>query len=304
MCLEAQRKGMVITMSNPSPLRYPGGKNRLSGFISLVIQNLNLLNCTYVEPFAGGAGVALSLLLDDIVDNIVINDYDKAIYSFWRAVKQEPIALIKRIEDTPITIEEWYRQRHIYATETSYSLDLAFATLFLNRTNRSGILNAGPIGGYLQSGDWKIDVRFDKNAVISKILAISARRQNITVYNKDIISLLRNYAPRFGKNVFFYFDPPYYNKGQKLYKNFFNHQDHRRIRDVIVQEITAPWITTYDDVEEIANLYTGFAMRRFDLIYSVANKGTASELMIFSDIHSCPIPKQLADNKITINLRV
>ena len=123
-------------MPNPSPLRYPGGKNRLAGFISLVIQNLNLPNCTYVEPFAGGAGVALSLLLNGTVNNIVINDYDKAIYSFWRAVKQEPGALIKRIEDTPVTIEEWHRQRHIYATETSYSLDLAFATLFLNRTNR------------------------------------------------------------------------------------------------------------------------------------------------------------------------
>ena len=207
-------------MPNPSPLRYPGGKNRLAGFISLVIQNLNLPNCTYVEPFAGGAGVALSLLLDGTVDNIVINDYDKAIYSFWRAVKQEPAALIKRIENTPVTIEEWHKQKHVYSVATSYSLDLAFATLFLNRTNRSGILNAGPIGGYSQSGDWKLDVRFDKEALITKIAAISEHRKNIVVYNKDIISLLRNYAPGFGDNVFFYFDPPYYNKGQKLYKNF------------------------------------------------------------------------------------
>lgn len=291
-------------MPNPSPLRYPGGKNRLAGFISLVIQNLNLPNCTYVEPFAGGAGVALSLLLDGTVDNIVINDYDKAIYSFWRAVKQEPAALIKRIENTPVTIEEWHKQKHVYSVATSYSLDLAFATLFLNRTNRSGILNAGPIGGYSQSGDWKLDVRFDKEALITKIAAISEHRKNIVVYNKDIISLLRNYAPGFGDNVFFYFDPPYYNKGQKLYKNFFNHQDHQRIRDVIAHEIVAPWIITYDDVEEIADLYDGFAMRRFDLTYSAANKGTASELMFFSDIQSCPTPEQLADNKITINLRV
>ncbi len=290
-------------MSNPSPLRYPGGKNRLAGFISLVIRNLNLPNCTYVEPFAGGAGVALSLLLGGTVDNIVINDYDKAIYSFWRAVKQEPDALIRRIEDTPVTIEEWYKQKQIYTTATSYSLDLAFATLFLNRTNRSGILTAGPIGGYAQSGDWKIDVRFDKDVLIEKIITISRYRKYISVYNKDIISLLRKYAPGFGGNVFFYFDPPYYNKGQKLYKNFFDHQDHQRIRDVIVHEINVPWIITYDDVEKIAELYAGFEMRRFDLTYSAANKGTASELMIFSDIYSCPTQKQLTDNKITINLR-
>lgn len=291
-------------MSNPSPLRYPGGKNRLAGFISLIIQNLNLSDCTYVEPFAGGAGVALSLLLDGTVENIIINDYDKAIYSFWRAIKQDSATLIKKIEDTPITIEEWYKQKHVYTTEKSYSIDLAFATLFLNRTNHSGILNAGPIGGYSQLGDWKIDVRFDKESLISKISAIAEHKHNIIVYNKDIISLLRNYAPSFGENVFFYFDPPYYNKGQKLYKNFFEYQDHCRIRDVIVNEINAPWITTYDDVEEIAGLYKGFAMRRFDLTYSAANKGTASELMIFSDIGSCPTAKQLFDNKIKINLRI
>ena len=198
-------------MPNPSPLRYPGGKNRLAGFIRLVIQNLNMPNCTYVEPFAGGAGVALSLLLDNTVDRIVINDYDKAIYSFWRAVKQEPASLIDLIQSTPITIDEWYRQKEIYSTSTSYSLNLAFATLFLNRTNRSGILNAGPIGGYAQDGEWKLDVRFDKEALIAKIELIARERERISVYNKDIISLLRNYAPRLGDNLFFYFDPPYYN---------------------------------------------------------------------------------------------
>ena len=240
-------------------------------------------------------------LLKDV--SFHINDYDKAIYSFWRAIKQEPTALINLIEETPITVEEWHRQKNIYLTETSYSLELAFATLFLNRTNHSGILNAGPIGGYSQAGDWKLDVRFDKKTLIEKIQAISERRQNITIYNKDIISLLRNYAHRFGNNVFFYFDPPYYNKGQQLYKNFFTHQDHKRIRDVITQEIAGPWIITYDDVEEIADLYSDFEMRRFDLTYSVANKGKASELMIFSDINSCPTQQQLDENRITINLR-
>ena len=180
---------------------------------------------------------------------------------------------------------------------------MAFATLFLNRTNRSGILNAGPIGGYSQLGEWKLDVRYDRDTLISKIQLIADRRQHITVYNKDIISLLRNYAASFGDNVFYYFDPPYYNKGQKLYKNFFTHQDHQRIRDVITTEITAPWIITYDDVEEIAELYREFDLRHFDLTYSAANKGTASELMIFSDIQCCPTAEQLSHNKIALNLR-
>lgn len=291
-------------MPNPSPLRYPGGKHRLAGFIQLAIQNLNMPYCTYVEPFAGGAGVALSLLLDGTVNHIVINDYDKAIYSFWRAVRQEPASLIELIQNTPVTIDEWHRQKEIYSTSTAYSLDLAFATLFLNRTNRSGILNAGPIGGYAQDGEWKLDVRFDKEAIIAKIKLIAKERERITVYNKDIISLLRNYVSLFGDNLFFYFDPPYYNKGQKLYKNFFTPQDHKRIYDVITNEINSPWIITYDDVSQIAEMYSDYEMRHFDLTYSAANKGTASELMIFSDIASCPTQRQLDDNRIKITLRV
>lgn len=291
-------------MPNPSPLRYPGGKHRLAGFIQLAIQNLNMPYCTYVEPFAGGAGVALSLLLDGTVNHIVINDYDKAIYSFWRAVRQEPASLIELIQNTPVTIDEWRRQKEIYSTSTAYSLDLAFATLFLNRTNRSGILNAGPIGGYAQDGEWKLDVRFDKEAIIAKIKLIAKERERITVYNKDIISLLRNYVSLFGDNLFFYFDPPYYNKGQKLYKNFFTPQDHKRIYDVITNEINSPWIITYDDVSQIAEMYSDYEMRHFDLTYSAANKGTASELMIFSDIASCPTQRQLDDNRIKITLRV
>lgn len=291
-------------MKNPSPLRYPGGKSRLASFIELSIQNTDIKDCTYVEPFAGGAGVAISLLLDDAVDRIVINDYDKAIYSFWRAVKNEPDELIRLIKSTDITIEEWYKQKDVYTHAKSYSLELAFATLFLNRTNRSGILNAGPIGGYSQSGDWRINVRFNKEAIISKIEKIASKRDRIIVYNKDIISLLIKYVPALGDRVFLYFDPPYYNKGQKLYKNFFTAEDHQRICNVITKEIKAPWIITYDDVDEIAAMYEKYDIKHFDLTYSAANKGTASEIMIFSDESICPSQQQLNNHKISINLRV
>lgn len=290
-------------MANPSPLRYPGGKNRLAGFIGLAIQNLNLARCTYIEPFAGGAGVALTLLLDGIVEDIVINDFDKAIYSFWRAVKTDPKWLINRIANTPITIDEWRRQKEIYTTAKAYSLDLAFATLFLNRTNRSGILNAGPIGGYSQAGEWKLGVRFDRAKLISKIEAISARRNHITVYNKDIFSLLQHYLPTLEADAFIYFDPPYYNKGQKLYKNFLTPTDHQNIRNAIVNQIAAPWLMTYDDVAEIKELYAGYTTRNYNLTYSAANKGAASELMIFSDSAFCPTQTQLAKHRITVDFQ-
>ena len=189
-------------------------------------------------------------------------------------------------------------------SSTTYSLDLAFATLCLNRTNRSGILTAGPIGGYAQAGEWKLDVRFNKASLIKKIEMLSAQKGNITVYNKDIISLINNYIPRFGTNTFIYFDPPYYNKGQKLYKNFLTPCDHQKIHDAIVQNVHVPWIITYDDVPEICNLYAPYMTREFDLIYSAANKGKASELMIFSDDFLCPTQEQLLDHQISISFRV
>lgn len=290
-------------MTNYSPLRYPGGKSRLSEFVKLIIKNIGMENGTYIEPFAGGAGVALSLLLDDCVENIVINDYDKAIYSFWRAVKQDSDILLDKIMNTPITIDEWYRQKDIYTHTQAYSVDLAFATLFLNRTNHSGILTAGPIGGYKQAGEWKLDVRFDKAKLIEKITKIAEKKQRIKVYNKDILSLITRYIPKYGDKTFIYFDPPYYNKGQKLYENFFVSQDHRKIKDAIIKHITTPWVITYDSVDEIRTLYTDYDIKKFDLTYSAANKGTASELMIFSDSTFCPSIEQMKSNKITINLR-
>ena len=288
---------------NRSPLRYPGGKSKLTDFLKLSIEKSHLENCTYIEPFAGGAGAALALLFDGVVDRIVINDYDKAIYALWRAIKEEPEQLIDKIQNTPITIEEWYAQKQIYTNSSSYSLDLAFATLFLNRTNRSGILNAGPIGGYAQDGNWKLDVRFNKNALIEKIQLISNYKNCITIYNKDVISLIRNYLPKYGQNVFIYFDPPYYNKGKELYKNFFTPNHHRLIRELIVNEVKVPWVVTYDNVDEIRLIYDGFCIKTFDLTYSVANKGTSSELMIFSNEAFCPEEQELKDNNININLR-
>jgi DNA adenine methylase len=223
-----------------SPFRYPGGKSRLVPFIKTLITKTGLEKATYIEPFAGGAGVALGLLLEGIVERIVINDYDKAIYSFWRAIKTEPSSLIKLIDKTSVTIEEWRKQRNIYQNSQSYSLDLAFATLFLNRVNRSGIITGGPIGGYEQNSKWKLDARFNKNTLIDRITQISNISKSITIYNKDIICLLDKIKLNYTDNVFIYFDPPYYYKSQRLYKNCLSHRDHERIADRILRHIKSP----------------------------------------------------------------
>ena len=284
-----------------SPLRYPGGKSKISDLVKLIIQKANV-DGTYIEPFAGGAGVALHLLLNNIVNDIVINDYDKAIYSFWRAIKEDGEKFIDLINSTPITIDEWKKQKDIYLSSKSYSLELGFAAFFLNRTNRSGILTAGPIGGYEQNGSYKIDARFNKVTLTKKIREIIKRKNNIHIYNKDIRSFITSVIPKYENNSFVYLDPPYYNKGQQLYKNFLTHNDHAQIANLIFENIRCPWIVSYDNVEDIARLYKNYCTRKFEVNYSAANTGKSSELLVFSNSVLCPNEQELQVNKINTKL--
>lgn len=287
---------------NYSPLRYPGGKNKISSFVNLIISKSELTDITYVEPFAGGAGVALSLLFSGAVNHIVINDYDKCIYSVWRAILHDTNRFIQLIKKTDITIEEWHKQKNIYLTQSNkYSLELAFATFFLNRTNRSGILKAGPIGGFSQNGNYLINARFNKENLIQRIYEIAGKKKQISLYNKDIRSFFKLCLPKY-ENVFLYLDPPYYKKGQELYKNYFTDKDHQEIAEC-VNNLTCKWMITYDNTIEITELYENQQCGFFDLLYSAAKKVKVSELIILSSYTLWPTDTELAEKKININLR-
>ena len=287
-----------------SPLRYPGGKGKLAPFMGLMINKMNIKNGTYIEPFAGGAGVALMLLMEGYVADIVINDYDKAIYSVWRAIISEPENLVDRILDTPINIDEWKKQKEIYVEQNKkYSLDLAFATFFLNRTNRSGILKGGPIGGFEQTGNYGIDARYNAEKLVERIRAVAKYKKHIKVYNKEIVSFIESVLPNYGQNSMTYFDPPYFNKGPELYKNFFDKEDHAKIAQLILNGVPGNWIITYDDTPEIIELYKQQCIRRYDLNYSAANTGKSSEVIVFNDNKFCPTNQELLNQKININLR-
>lgn len=287
-----------------SPLRYPGGKAKLAPFMGLMINKMNIQKGTYIEPFAGGAGVALMLLMEGYVNDIVINDYDKAIYSVWRAIVDESENFIDRIMQTQVNIDEWKKQKEIYTINNKkYSLDLAFATFFLNRTNRSGILKGGPIGGFEQKGNYKIDARYNSDKLIERIQAIAKYKKHIKVYNKEIVSFIENVLPCYGQDSLIYFDPPYFNKGPELYKNFFGKENHIKIAQLICNKVKGNWIITYDDTPEIVNLYKEQCIRRYDLNYSVANTGKSSEVIVFNDECYCPTNQELLNKKININLR-
>lgn len=287
-----------------SPLRYPGGKGKLAPFMKVLIEKTGHKGGTYIEPFAGGAGIALDLLENDIVSQIVINDLDKGIYSFWRAILSETDRFVEAVHEVPLSVEEWKKQREILLrADNKYSFELGFSTFYLNRTNRSGIINGGLIGGLEQNGVWKLDARFNKDNLINRILKIAKKKECIHLYNKDVASLIKNYLPKYEKDAFVYFDPPYFKKGKQLYLNFFNEQDHVRIEKMIRESVNCDWVITYDDVPEIASIYVNHELRRFDLNYSVAQKRKASEIIIFSNGDVIPDERYLEEHKVCINLR-
>lgn len=286
-----------------SPLRYPGGKGKLEAFMELLIEKTGHLGGIYIEPFAGGAGIALELLEKNLVNEIVINDLDKGIYSFWKAILTETDRFINDIRTIPLTINEWNRQRTILDDDCRYSYELGFATFYLNRTNRSGIIRGGVMGGIEQSGSWRMDARFNRNELINRIIKIARRKRDIHVYNKDVNSFVQNYLPRYEDNSFVYFDPPYFEKGKQLYLNFFSYDDHVRIERMINNLVNCDWVITYDDVPEIVEIYQEHIMRRFDLNYSAAVKRKASEIIIFRRLDMIPDVEQLNEREIFVNLR-
>ncbi|GBR76667.1 DNA-methyltransferase [Candidatus Termititenax persephonae] len=267
-----------------SPLRYPGGKAKILDFMKELIETNHFSeNTVYVEPYAGGAAVALGLLIEGYVSEIYVNDFDPAIYSFWKfCIKKNHKKFIEKIRKTKITIKEWYTQSKIY-NRSKEGFNLGFATFFLNRCNHSGIMKGGVIGGLEQTGKYKIDCRFNKEDLISRIETISKYKDKIQVYHEDTKNFLcRTDMQKILQNCLLYLDPPYYKKGKQLYKNFYTHKDHQDIAN-IMRNLNGKWVVSYDNRTEIQNLYSGFKKKEFNLTYCAGPIAKGAEVMFFSN---------------------
>lgn len=264
-----------------SPLRYPGGKTFLAHEFERILSMIGLSRPIYVEPYAGGAGAALSLLFADKVERIVINDLDKAIYAFWKSATEKSERFARKILRTPVTISERKRQKRIYSSKDASIFERGFATFFLNRTNRSGVMNAGPIGGKKQTGSYKINVRYNKKDLAARVRKIGKYRNRIKVLNEDGIQLTKKYLHE--NNTFIYLDPPYFKKGAMLYMNHYEETDHQELADLLNANAHCNWILTYDELQKTRRLYSDRCRMRLNLKYRVRGSRKARELMILSD---------------------
>ena len=267
-----------------SPLRYPGGKKRLVNFFKEVVIKNSLQGGIYVEPYAGGASIALSLLIEGYVSKVIINDLDRSIYAFWYSVLFRTKDLCDLIKKTPVNIKTWKIQKKIQKKKDKENLlKLGFSTFFLNRTNRSGIINAGAIGGLNQKGFWKINARYNKKDLIERIKRISDYKNQIEVCNDDAITLLKRMFMKLPEKTLFYLDPPDYDKGKELYMNHYDDKNHQELANIMRKFKDCYWIITYDNVKKIKQLYPDFRKSNYSLNYSAGHAKKGKEIRILSN---------------------
>ena len=273
-------------MRSASPLRYPGGKWRLFDFFQRLVDHNFTSAPSYIEPYAGGGSLALSLLFAGRVSNIWLNDLDPAIYACWSAMLNEPDRFCDGLATIPISLDEWQTQKEVYRNGLSSDLfQLGFATFYLNRTNHSGILNGGVIGGKAQKGTWKLDARFNREELIRRVTRIKEHRKHIKLTNQDAQKLLKTL--RKNERSLVYLDPPYVGAGKALYMNAYRESDHEIVRDRAVA-LERLWVVSYDDVPLINNLYKGFQAKHISLNHTARVAKVGKEVLYFS--HECVIP--------------
>lgn len=277
-----------------TPLRYPGGKQKLAPFIVELLRENNLIGGHYAEPYAGGAGVALELLLDNLVSKIHLNDSSVPVYAFWKSVLTKPEELCRLISSASLTVDEWRRRRDIVRNPRGHSqLEVGFSAFYLNRCNRSGVLSGGLIGGLAQDGEWRMDARFPRNELIRRIEVIATHSDSIVLKNWDAERFIQEHIPKLPEKSLVYCDPPYFEKASRLYLNSYHPSDHERISEIIQKNLVRKWVVSYDSAPEILAYYANRRSFLYDLQYNASRVYKGKEVFVFSDDLSLPVSSKL-----------
>ena len=132
-------------------------------------------------------------------------------FAFWKSVLCHTDELCRRIREVPLSVEEWDHQREIFRRpEDASTLELGVSCFYLNRTNRSGILNGGLIGGRKQEGRWRMDARFNREDLIHRITRIADCAGRIEVTCTDAVKFCESDSGGLGNRDLIYVDPPYF----------------------------------------------------------------------------------------------
>jgi DNA adenine methylase len=275
-----------------SPLRYPGGKRRLAPYITALLDLHGLEPGVFVEPYAGGASVGLELLHFQLIERLVLGDRDPMIIAFWQTVRDDVDWLCRQVEQVDLDLDTWRRmKRGRFRSRRS----LALACLYLNRTSFNGSLHrqAGPIGGQTQASDYAIGCRFPRQRLVRRLRACSELSDRIDIAQPQeamkTVRQARDHARQHDMSAFFYLDPPFWDKSQRLYRYGFTETEHERLADAL-HWVKDPFVLSYDAAPEIVELYKGHRGRSIaliELLYTGTARSAGQELVI-SNLDALP----------------
>lgn len=236
-------------MATLTPFRYPGAKNKMLPILMEHIKPLMVGQSSFCDAFVGGGSVALEVAKKFPYHNIILNDKDYWMYSFWDIVagnETSQLPALLQLIDQPATLEQFYKLRE---DEDDSKLSAAYKAIFFNRCTFSGILKSGPIGGKDQKSKYTVDCRYNASKIKQKIIAINKLLfGRTTVYNQDINQFLIIL-----KDCPLYLDPPYVKKGKDLYTEYMVLEEHRQMSEVL--KFKKNWVLSYDDCEEVRFFY-------------------------------------------------
>lgn len=244
-----------------SPLRYPGGKSRL---IDQIYARLlpNKMD-TFVELFAGGASLGLSLLDAGAIKTLVLNDLDPMVYAFWDSVLHSPGYLMARLERFSPNMAAFLEAKDILGRaangDRSIPQDmLAWSFFLLNRTCFGGIITAGPLCGKKGSNSELLS-RWNPKNLLKRLTRISEMAENIKLYSMDAEQFLTSTDYWWDEKTTFFIDPPYVKMGDSLYVEKFPEEKHVSLAETLVglylSYPCADVVVTYDDCPLVRELY-------------------------------------------------
>lgn len=239
-----------------SPLRYPGGKSKLIDYLysRLHKEQLN----TFVEVFAGGASLGLSLLDAGVIGRLILNEKDPGVYALWETILNHPQELVRRLRGTLPTVDDLSAAKRQAATSHATPPELAWSFLLSNRLSYSGIVMAGPQGGKNGTQEALL-ARWNPKALEDRILHIHSMRDKIELHNEDALTFIETDIWWCQDGTTLFIDPPYYEKGPALYPYAFTKQDHEALADLLQGLYSsfprADVILTYDNHPVIRSLY-------------------------------------------------
>jgi DNA adenine methylase len=272
----------VASVPQRSPFRYPGGKTWLVPYLRRWLASLPAHPAEFVEPFAGGASIGLTVAFEELAAHVTLIELDEQVAAVWQAILGEHGTwLAHRIANFQLTATNV--ERALSAPARSIH-EKAFQTILKNRVNRSGILAPG--AGKIKNGEGGkgLNSRWYPATLQKRILDIVAIRERLTFEQADGLTVLRQMAQH--AEAVFFIDPPYTAGGKRAGSRLYLHSelDHQTLFDVASQ-LKGDVLMTYDDAQEVRQLAAQYGFDVEAIPMKNAHHSEMKELLIGRDLH-------------------